>query len=76
MSNRMKSGLCVAIAFSLFLLPFNPALAASPQLVGWIEARTRWMAPVVVYPGGDEMNALAAGALRVLRGEEEALTYA
>jgi butyrate kinase len=29
----------------------------------------------MVYPGQDEMKALALGALRVLRGEEEAKTY-
>jgi len=29
-----------------------------------------WIAPVVVYPGEDELRALAEGALRVLRGEE------
>jgi butyrate kinase len=27
------------------------------------------------FPGAFEMEALALGALRVLRGEEEALTY-
>ena len=31
-----------------------------------------WIAPVVVYPGEDELRALAEGALRVLRGEEPA----
>jgi len=30
-----------------------------------------WIGPVVVYPGEDELQALAEGALRVLRGEEE-----
>ncbi len=34
-----------------------------------------FIAPVVVYPGEDEMEALAAGALRVLRKEEEARVY-
>jgi butyrate kinase len=29
----------------------------------------------MVYPGGDEMRALAEGALRVLRGEEVAKIY-
>ena len=32
-------------------------------------------APVLVFPGEDEMKALALGALRVLTGEEEARTY-
>ena len=30
---------------------------------------------VKVYPGQDEMGALAQGALRVLRGEDQALEY-
>lgn len=50
-------------------------LAHSTLLVGWIRERTAWIGPQMVYPGGDEMNALAAGAIRVLRGEEEALCY-
>lgn len=34
-----------------------------------------WIAPVHVYPGEDELQALAEGALRVLRGEEAAREY-
>ena len=34
-----------------------------------------WMAPVTVYPGEDELLALAQGALRVLNGEEAAKEY-
>jgi len=31
----------------------------------------RWIAPIAVYPGEDELRALAEGALRVLSGEEK-----
>jgi len=31
--------------------------------------------PVTVYPGTDEIKALALGAVRVLKGEEEAIKY-
>lgn len=34
-----------------------------------------WIAPVTVYPGEDELLALAQGALRVMNGEEEAKVY-
>jgi butyrate kinase len=34
-----------------------------------------WIAEVVVMPGEFELEALAAGALRVMRGEEEAKSY-
>ena len=30
-----------------------------------------WIAPCAVYPGEDELSALAEGALRVLTGQEE-----
>jgi len=50
-------------------------LAHSSLLVGWIRERVSWIGRLLIYPGGDEMHALAAGALRVLRGQEEALAY-
>lgn len=51
------------------------ALAHSQMLLGWIRERVEWIAPMLVYPGGDEMLAMAQGALRVLQGEEEAKEY-
>jgi len=50
-------------------------IAYSNMLVGWIEERVRFIAPVRVYPGEQEMEALAAGGLRVLAGLEAAKTY-
>lgn len=50
-------------------------LAYDKRLVGWIEERVGFISKVVVYPGEDEMSALALGALRVLRGEETAKEY-
>jgi butyrate kinase len=45
------------------------------EVVDDIQARIGWIAPVHVYPGEDEMRALAEGVLRVLRGEEKAWEY-
>lgn len=39
-----------------------------------IREQCEWIAPVSTYPGEVEHEALAAGALRVLRGEEEPST--
>lgn len=50
-------------------------LAHSELLTGWIRAQVEWAAPVALYPGEDEMQALAEGALRVLSGEEQAREY-
>lgn len=38
--------------------------------------RIAWIAPIVAYPGENDMLALVEGALRVLRGAEEPQTYA
>ncbi len=40
-----------------------------------IKKRVEFIAPVTVYPGEDELLALAEGALRVIRGEESAAIY-
>ena len=40
-----------------------------------IKQRCSWIAPITVYEGEYEQEALALGALRVLRGEEEACVY-
>lgn len=34
-----------------------------------------WIAPITIYPGEDELLALAQGALRVMTGEEKARVY-
>jgi butyrate kinase len=50
-------------------------LANSSRLADWISKRTGFIAPVKVYPGENEMHALAQGALRVLSGTESARQY-
>jgi butyrate kinase len=50
-------------------------LAHMTPLVELIQERVVWIAPVFVVPGEDEMLALAEGALRVLRGQEQPKTY-
>ncbi len=47
----------------------------NPELVKTIEESCSFIAPVSAYPGEFEMEALAMGALRVLKGEEEAKDY-
>ncbi|MBZ5726385.1 MAG: butyrate kinase [Acidobacteriia bacterium] len=50
-------------------------LAGSALLVNWIKERVGFLAPVLVFPGEDEMRALAQGALRAMRGETPLLEY-
>lgn len=50
-------------------------LAYSKLLTGLIKERVEFIAPVMIYPGEDEMKSLAMGAFRVLTGEEKSLAY-
>ncbi len=50
-------------------------IAYSEYLTGKIKEYIEFLAPVIVYPGEDEMRSLADGALRVLRGEEQARVF-
>ena len=50
-------------------------IAYNKEVVDKMEERAGFIAPFTVYPGEDELLALAQGALRVLNGEEEAMKY-
>ncbi|MDI9420754.1 MAG: butyrate kinase [Bacillota bacterium] len=50
-------------------------LAHSRELVEELKRRVEFIAPVMVLPGENELEALAMGALRVLQGVEEAREY-
>ena len=47
-------------------------MAHSERLLARLRGYVEWIAPVAVYPGEDELRALAEGVFRVLDGEEEA----
>jgi butyrate kinase len=47
-------------------------MAHSERVVGRLRGFVEWIAPVKIYPGEDELRALAEGVFRVLDGEEEA----
>lgn len=50
-------------------------IAYSPVVVNDIKERVEWISNITIYPGEDELLALAQGAIRVLSGEEEAKVY-
>jgi butyrate kinase len=50
-------------------------LAHSKMLTKWIKERVDFISETIIYPGESELEALAGGALRVLRGEERAKSY-
>lgn len=50
-------------------------MAHSEMLTGMVRERVKYIAPVEIMPGEVEMEALAFGALRILRGEEIPSAY-
>ena len=50
-------------------------IAYDKYVVEGLKKRCEWIAPFTVYPGEDELLALAQGGLAVMNGEEEAMKY-
>jgi butyrate kinase len=50
-------------------------IAYSQLFTGWIQEYVAFIAPIICLPGENEMEALALGCLRVLRGEEKAHNF-
>ena len=50
-------------------------IAYGADVVEGLKKRAGWIAPFTVYPGEDELLALAQGGLRVLNGEEKVCEY-
>ncbi|MBN2898516.1 MAG: butyrate kinase [Clostridia bacterium] len=50
-------------------------IAYSKKITDWITERVKFIAPVEIFAGENELESLAFGTLRVLNGEEEAREY-
>jgi butyrate kinase len=50
-------------------------MAHSKRIIDDIVRRVKFIAPVVLVPGEEELESLAMGALRVLNKEEKAKEY-
>lgn len=50
-------------------------IAYDKKFIQWIKESVEFISKVIVYPGEDEMSALAEGGMRVLKGEEVAKIY-
>jgi len=50
-------------------------ISHSKMLTGWIAERIGYLGPIHLFPGGDEMRALALGGLRVLDKVEQPNVY-
>ena len=71
--NIAKCAPCVKGKVDAILL--TGGIAYSRYITDYIREHVEFIAPVVIYPGEDEMRSLAKGGLRVLRGEETAKQF-
>ncbi len=67
--------MATALQGSVDAILITGGMAHSAKLIRNLREFIGWIAPVHVYPGEDELQALVEGALRVIRGEESALPY-
>ncbi len=65
----------VALSGQVDAIILTGGIARSEPLVNWIKERTEFIAPIHIHPGENELEALALGGLRVLRGEETPRMY-
>lgn len=69
-------GACAAaLSGQVTAILLTGGFAHDALLMDWIEQRVRFIAPVEVMPGEDELRALCEAALRALGGEEPILEY-
>lgn len=71
--NIAKLSVCVNGEIEKIIL--TGGIAYSEYFTREVERRVKFIAPVLIYGGENEMESLALGALRVQRGQEEARTF-
>lgn len=67
--------LATVVGGSIDRIILTGGVAFSERFCGWIRERVGFIAPVLVRAGENELEALALGTLRVLRGEERPSVY-
>jgi butyrate kinase len=73
---KAAAGMAAVLEGRVDAVILTGGLAHLAPVVEAVRRRIAFVAPVEVMPGEDELRALAEGALRVLRGEEKARSYA
>lgn len=67
--------MCAALSGKVDAIILTGGIAYDKYLMPILKEQVEFLSKVVIYPGEDEMGALALGGLRVLRGEEEPKIY-
>ncbi len=73
--SKAIAAMAAALSGDVDVIAVTGGMARSDRLVHGIVERAGFVAPIRVYPGEHEMEALALGVLRVLRNEEMPRVY-
>lgn len=67
--------LATVVDGEVYKIVITGGMAYSKRLTDWISKKVKFIAPIELLPGENELQSLALGVLRVLRHEEEAFVY-
>jgi butyrate kinase len=67
--------MAVALKGKVDAVLLTGGMAHSNKVVTLLRDALNWIAPIRIYPGEDELQALAEGVFRVLNGEEQAKKF-
>jgi butyrate kinase len=65
----------VVLAGEVDAIVMTGGVSNDPYFIDQVKSRVAWIAPMIVYGGDFEMEALASGAIRALTGEEAVKDY-
>ncbi len=69
------AAMCAVLHGEVDAIILTGGISHNPMVVEYVKKMVSFIAPVVIYPGEDEMHALAMNALLVLKGEIDAKDY-
>jgi len=69
---KEAGAMAVALNGKVDAVLLTGGMAYSNKVVTLLRSALDWIAPIRIYPGEDELQALAEGVFRVLNGEEQA----
>jgi len=68
---KEAGGMAAALQGLVDAVLLTGGMAHSARVIAYLRKHLEWIAPIAVYPGEDELLALAQGVFRVLDGEEQ-----
>jgi len=74
-TGKWVGSMAVVLCGKVDAIVITGGLAYDELFIGWVKEMVSFISQIIVYPGEDEMSALALGGLRVLTGEEKVHEY-